>query len=376
MGESTGKWNPEQEAAFNARRKQLAKMDRMIKAVSQAIKMAEQLEAGLGSISGQTDEEANRKLAANYREQAEKLMREYKITEEQLIAEDAGSILPTSVSITIAETTSRFSSEHLSLWRETAHHCGVRYVYRYEGGGAYVATVVGYEADIRYAEFLHSSARLMMIAKLEPTVDRSLSDEENVYRLRSAGIERIRIAEMIWGEGSHTNNAKVTRLYRAACAKRGEDAEVSGRQVSVKTFREVYARAFVEQYYRRLREARDATDKAEGGALVLPGRAERVDEAFYERFPQYRPTPSAEPTEPAGPCAGCAKTKSKTGKCKLHRPYVWTKADEERWDRMNHSASAVAGRAAGRRAADAVEIARGARKTKVDSPNGGGAIEA
>jgi len=362
------------ESASDVRRKQMADLDRIMKAIRIALETAERYENGHGSMSGKTDPEADAAFAADQRAIAERLMRKYQITEEALIAEDAGGILPVEYKIPLADVRSRFSDQHLALWIETARHCGVRYIYRYETGGSYVATVIGYESDIRYAEFLHRSARLMMIAKLEPAVDPAKSDEDNVYALRSAGIERIKIAKMIWGEGSHANNAKVTRLYRAACAKRGEDAAVSGREVSVSTFREVYARAFVQQYNRRLRDARDATDKAEGGALVLPGRAERVDEAFYERFPQYRPQTFTTP-EPEGPCTDCAKTTSKTGKCKIHRPYVVTQADEARWNRLHYSASAVAGRRAGADAADSVEIARGARKTKVE-PTGTGAIEA
>lgn len=329
--------------------------------------------AALIAKAERTDNEAE---AATFRAAADRLMRKFQIAEEGLIAEDQTSILPVEREIHLADIDSKFHSLHLTMWAATARHCGVEYVYRYQTGGKYVATVIGYASDVRYAEFLHNSARLMMIAKLEPAVDPNKSDEDNVYALRSAGIERIRIATMIWGEGSHSNNAKVSRLYAAACAKRGEDPTVSGRQVNAKTFRTVYAESFATRYSARLREARDATDKAEGGALVLSGRAERVKEAFYKRFPQYRPAPASEPAEPTGPCPDCAKTKSKTKKCQIHRPFKWTQADEERWNRMNEGASALAGKAAGRSAADSVQIERGKREQRVETATGlYGAIE-
>lgn len=313
--------------------------------------------------------------AAAYRAAADRLMRKFQIAEEGLIAQDQLSVVPVTREVTLADVRSKFHGDHLSMWIATARHCGVKYVYEYRTGGEYVATVVGYASDIRYAEFLHSSARLMMIAKLEPAVDSAKSDEDNVYALRSAGIERIKIAQMIWGEGSHSNNAKVTRLYAAACAKRGEDPAVAGRTVNAKTFREVYAKAFVQRYSSRLREARDATDKAEGGTLVLHGRTERVEEAFYQKFPQYRPAPASDRPAEEKPCDDCAKTKSKTGKCRRHRPYAWTKADEERYVRLHEGPSARAGQVAGKSAADSVQIHRDKREQRVQPATVSGAIE-
>lgn len=308
-----------------------------------------------------TPEEA----AATYRQKAESLMRDYRVAEEDLIASDQFSILPVMRKIVVVEgARGEFESEYCSLWYSIARHCGLRSLLRYTAGSV-VATAVGYDSDLRYAEFLWSACRLMFASKLEPEVDRSLSDEDNVYNLRSSGLERIRISKLIWGDGSHSNNAKVTRLYAKACAARGEDPAVAGRSVSAKDYRTVYARSFTNGVGRRLREARDAADSI-GGAVVLGGRAERIDEAFYELFPTMRPQPRAE-GEPAAPreCDACKRTKHESGKCRDCRPRKVTQAERNRFERLYYSETAQRASRAGQTAADGVEIDRVARAKRI-----------
>lgn len=348
-----------------------AKLDAMMARVGKLLAVAE-------------DSATTPEAAANYREKAESLMRDYRIAEEDVIAQDAGAILPTSKKVELLEDRgSDFTYQYQSMWYGIARHCGLRSVIRWEvspesGAYAMVATAVGYASDIRYAELLWVSARMMFGSRLEPVMDRSIPEAEMVYRLRSSGIERNRIAKMMWGEATHSNNAKVTRLYVRACAERNEDPAVAGRSVSAKDYRTVYAREFVSRLARRLRAAQDAADSI-GGGIQLHGREERVDEAFYERFPSYRPTPEPEVTEeakPEEPCAKCAK--AKTGKCRDHRTYSLTKADLRRVDRMYYSETARRAAGAGRDAADLVELSRTAdRASRIEERREEGtAIEA
>ena len=330
-----------------------AKLDAMMARVGKLLAVAE-------------DPATTPEAAANYRGKAEELMRAFRIAEEDVIAQDAGAILPTSKRIELLEDKgSDFTYQYQTMWYAIADHCGIRSVIRWElspesRSYAMMATAVGYASDIRYAELLWVSARMMFGARLEPVMDRSIPEAEMVYRLRSAGIERNRIAKMMWGEATHSNNAKVTRLYVRACAERNEDPAVAGRSVSAKDYRTVYAREFVNRLSRRLRAAQDAADSI-GGGMVLHGRSERVDEKFYELFPSYRPTPKPEATEateakPEEPCKKCAK--AKTGKCRDHRDYRLTKADLRRVDRMYYSETARRAAASGRDAADLVELSR------------------
>jgi len=193
--------------------------------------------------------------------------------------------------------------------------------------------------------------------------DDNLSETENIYRLRNAGIERRVIADHAWGNGVEASaRSKVQRIYLKECAARGEEPRATGLAHDTNTYRDAYAYSFRYTLAQRLAEARDAVDSVHG-ALTLHGRSERVDEAFYARYPEYRP--SDKPTTTT-PCAACAKAKS--GHCRKH-PGL-TRADYARYDRMTNSPSARAGEASGRDAANGVVIERVARAQRVTGDRG------
>lgn len=133
-----------------------------------------------------------------------------------------------------------------------------------------------------------------------------------------------------------------------------------GRNVNAKTYRAAYADAFVERFRSRLWQARNAAN-SDGGTLVIHGRAERVEEAFFTHFPQYRPQPQPEVKEEEKPA----------GKPKKGRQLKsWTAADEVRYQRMHNSPAAVRARAAGQAAADGVEVSRVAPTKRVEEGRG------
>lgn len=297
--------------------------------------------------------------AASARSKAESIMKKYKIDQEALIAADPVSVEPIWESVVVAKASSPFYSKYLDLFYSITRHVGVRARYVWVGSDL-TAQVVGYEADVRYAEMLYASARLTFQEKLEPSIRPELSDAENCYRLRSAGIERNKIARMLWGLDTHAAHAKVGALYKEACLARGEDPALNGRTINAKTFRKSYAKNFVDSFWMLLSRARNAAD-SNGGALVLHGRQERVDEAFYARFPEMRPSQELAKPEP---CELCAKKKDGK-KCRDHTERKWTQADQARWERENYSASALAGKVAGQDAAEQVELDRVARAKRL-----------
>lgn len=306
--------------------------------------------------------------AASLRAKAEELMARYRIEEEELIASStATTVMPIMREVPLTTYASEFRNEHSWLWSAIARHCGVRYCTSYVVGedGAYVwtAKVIGYDIDIRLAEMLYSSARLVFGANLEPEVNPSESDAENIYRLRSAGIDRQTIAERVFGRKGHVEGLKVGQVYRDECARRGEEPKVSGRNINAKTYREAYAQEFVTAFSSRLRTARDAADAAVG-ALVSVGRAERVQEAFYTAFPEYRPQPKPETAE---------ATTTKPGKPRKERGL--TKAELARMDRMYHGPAARAARASARDAADQVELQRPTPAKRTGSAPRAGELE-
>lgn len=278
---------------------------------------------------------------ATYRAQAEKLMRKYRIEESELIESGAlnlETITPGSKWVDLCPATSPYFQTYWNLMLYIAQHVGCRMTYQWGTNpdtGVYSlgAVLVGFEADIRFAELLYANARLVFADRMEPRVDPSLSDEDNVYRLRSAGIERPRIGEMMgWGRESAQ---RVTTVYKRACRQRGENPALTGKTTSVKAFREAYTTAFLGEFWRRLWKARNAADAEGGGELVLANRKDMVDEAFYAMYPELRPS-----DKPA------KASKRRTG---------WTKADEARWQRQN-SAGGQAGVSAGKQAASEIDV--------------------
>jgi hypothetical protein len=284
---------------------------------------------------------------------AEELMRKYRITEEQLIAEDQFAAVPVMHSMLGYDTNSDFYNEYRMTMYWIADHCGVEYVIRYNREGeqhGFWFDLFGYEGDLRMAEWLWSSARLVFGSHLEPQVDPRLSDQVNAYNLRQAGVLRKDIARKLWEENTPALRSKAQRLYLAECAARGERPLVSGLGTDADMYRQSYAQGFVSRLSDRLRASRDATDSV-GGALVLHGRAERVKEAKYQAYPRLRPMPASE------------IAKLQEDRANLSAPKVdgrrkpWTQADERAYQRRNND-SARAGRSAGGAAAAKVEIDR------------------
>jgi hypothetical protein len=295
--------------------------------------------------------------AATYRAKAEELMRKYRIEQEQLLAQDATAVEPILSIIDLCRlNTTRYSSWYSIFIRRIAGHCGVQvhiknYFHPVDGWMSQAA-LVGYEGDVRYAEYLFNAARLVFINRVDVNPDPSLSDAVNVFRLRSAGWNRYEIADALWGNRDATHTTRATKMYRAECERRGVEEMVAGRGVNVKTFRYGFANGFSNGLQSQLREARDGADSL-GGAVQLHGREERVEEAFYGFFPTLRPKQEEVAVKETSP----AKKSRKSG---------WTKADEARWQRYNYSAEARAGAALGRDAAREVEVDRSSRAQRVE----------
>lgn len=298
---------------------------------------------------------------ATYRAKAEELMVKYRIEEEELIAKDQTAVLPVPFDLRLCGK-GPYVQHYVNIFGNIARHTGIQVTYQWGGAtGEYevYARGVGYEADIRYAELLFTEARLVFSERLEPRFKAELSDQENVYRLRSAGIERVRIADIMWGNTDKVFLARVGRMYKAECLARGEQPALSGRGVTGAAYREQYSEQFVWTLGNRLVMARQAAGA--GGGLVLAGRKERINEAFYARFPHLRPKAEVEAAQPEKPCERCAK--SKRGKCSEHYVPVGRVSK----GRDYYSAAAQRGRMAGDAAARSVDLGRGGYTGQLDS---------
>lgn len=283
--------------------------------------------------------------AESARTMAERIMRKYKIEEEDLRAK--GELVGDQFAVKfhhvkVYNIESPFKDVYTTLVTAAAQHAGVQCVWEGWGytDGERVINLIGYEADVRYAESLFYQARLVFAARMEPRVDPSLTDEENVYALRSSGLERRKVAEMMgWVKGG----AKVTRMYKAACAKRGEEPTLTGTGNNLEDYRVMYGRQFVTTFWQNLWRARCAVDaEITGGGLVLHGREERIKEAMYERWPHLRPVPAER---------GIGESSAS----KAQR-YKGPSAAELRKEARRRTGAGAAGARAGQRAADEITI--------------------
>lgn len=280
--------------------------------------------------------------AALCRAHAERLMRVWRIKEETMLADDPFSVKPTHHVIFVSGYDTEFYVDLVALISRISHHSDVMMNLSFgrvdNGPHGVIATLVGFEVDLNQAEWLFSSARLHFRAHLEPELDSTLSEQENVYRLRRAGILRKDVALMVWGKNTPSLRAKAQRLYVRECEARGETPQLEGLGTDAKTFRQAYARGFVDRVSDRLRAARDAAD-SQGGVVVLAGRAKLVRDAYNEMFPPRPVVTTDEPTKPT----------------KYRGP---TKADLRRQEREFYSPAARAGGREGVIAANEVEIKR------------------
>jgi len=290
------------------------------------------------------------------RNTAERIMQEYRLAEEQLLAEDIGSVAePIVAEIELATDLNPLRQQLWSVMVVIASHCDCRvyseWKYNNDGGSfTLLARLVGFECDVRYAELLYTSARLVWSKRIDPNADRSLSDAENAYYLRASGMPRNRIASMLWGSDANDGGAHglVSKLYRQECERRGEQATVSGRSLNANTYRKIFANEFVSELYRRLSHARKMA--SQNGALELSGRHQMVDEKFYSLYPNLRPSTEVVMSD---------NTPAQQKKPRKHKG--WTKADEACYQRMHNSEAAFRGRAAGISAAREIEIAGSTR---------------
>lgn len=264
--------------------------------------------------------------ADNARAKAEALMLQYRISETMLATGDstASGVAPVWRKVRICPLGSEFVMTYRYLWAVAIGHVDGKshsYTVKDETTGEwwYESEAVGYESDLRYAELLFTAFSLAFSGKMEPKYNPALSEQENAYIMRSAGMEGRRIAMAIYGREDKPLRVKVRNMFRAEAAARGEDvAGLSGRSANVATFRESYADGFRSEAAHRLWRMKQSS--GDTGALVLKSRGDNVLEAWYTRFPHLRPRREAPTSRQLGGRDTCEKCKkAKSGYCRDHQ---------------------------------------------------------
>lgn len=300
--------------------------------------------------------------AESARTMAEGLMLKYRITEATAIASGSVTMTPIWRTVDLVFGNSEFATSYYQLAGTVMSHIGARGVtgWHYdEESGQHVTHLewVGYSSDLSYGDMLLTAAMIEFGKRLEPKYDPLKTDEENAWILRSAGWERKRIARELFGDWTTENemkakNRKVTALIKKHGEKIGEDwQDLLGRGNNIKVYRQSYAEGFVNTLHTRLWRMRTAQGE-ESGALVLRSRKENVDEAFYSKFPQYRPKKDGGTwKDPQADCEKCKKAKS--GYCREH---AYLRPSTRYVKKSTHSA----GYDRGRTAANMVDLGPGA----------------
>lgn len=294
--------------------------------------------------------------AKSCRAKAEALMYQYRIEEAVLQKASPVGAKPSWTTITICSF-GEYANIYRWMFAAVVSHFDCKSATLFNGA-KYEADVVGYESDLLFIDALWQSIRLAFADRMEPKVDPKATDRINAYRLRKAGIEGRRIAQMIYGRDDKSLRVRVRGLFRQEAEARGEDPEpLLGRGVNVKSYRASYASAFEDEIRSRLYWMKHSRGEQSQG-LVLASRAEDITEAFYEKYPQFRPAPRNTPRigNEQATCARCAKAKS--GYCKEH---AWMRPSRARarGPRVNY-----AGVQAGREAARSVDLGTRGRLDK------------
>lgn len=271
--------------------------------------------------------------AQTFRAKAEALMFRYRIDESQLAAAGDTSIDVQWSYVDVCNLGNEYRHFYEGIFERVAEHVGCRWHREFadvevveEGVRRRAVRMhyVGFPSDIRIADALFTAAQVAFATRLEPKYDPELSEQENAYHMRKAGMEGWRIAEAIWGTrgkmvccdkrdhwrtcvsceaGRHdscelpsyndSNLYKARRLFKKEALERGEDPSVLlGQGNSMSVYRESYANGFYWELNQRLYHMRQSRGES-STELEIGGRKERIDAAFYERYPQYAPPKAA-----------------------------------------------------------------------------------
>lgn len=189
-----------------------------------------------------------------------------------------------------------------------ADYFGCKIVYFGLGRGgpsaSVYATVVGYPSDLRSFQTLFTALSLDLASQINPKPDASQDFDQNVWRLRNAGVkwgdlavQMNRVYAALSDEERTAQSWKVIPIrsdaqypipaaaYRRYCKKIGEAPRRTRTPVG---YQREFAKAYVSRVHIRLVDQKfKAEDSADvGTALVL--RSDNIDAMFAEKFPKVK----------------------------------------------------------------------------------------
>jgi len=220
--------------------------------------------------------------------------------------------------------------------------------------------VVGYPADLDYLDLLMTSVMVQFANKLDPKPSPSLSYEDNLYLLKTAGFKWQKCYELMlpyyperfaagltdlapdqvannnWARQDNiilgdkvylrkmprNIGVRFTGEYKKHCENNNLDRVMSNPE----TYQRNFADGFMWTLVNRIYDMRQAQKSASTGSeLVLANRDGDLEEKLYEEFPEKRPCPP-----------GCT--------CSKHKPVRYAREVERKVDYAAKNAGSTAAR--------------------------------
>lgn len=231
---------------------------------------------------------------------ADKLMTKYAIDEAMLAASQKPEERrkPVREDVDLFDLNSVHSQRFRTILSEIARTTRVRAALSYRNGTVVLA---GFAEDVQYTQMLFHTIHFAFLNSLQPSWDGDRGFDENVYRLKEAGIKWVSIANMANRSGEEVpwpDGGRLIRAYKRHCKKIG--VEPTNHTQRHEAYRTSYAESFTQRICERLedmrRAAKEQAGETTGAEVALRDQSQMVDDLWFEMFPSMKP-PSEEEME-------------------------------------------------------------------------------
>lgn len=268
-----------------------------------------------GLLAQADDPSTTPQEADAFRNKANQFMAMYAIEQWHIDALDKGAHRPTAEIRYFDFNWFYDSSFRDDLWyifHTVARHCRCIVALRGHGVGEHSfreIPVIGIASDLDWFDLLFTSVMLQMANKLEPVPDPSLTFGENCFILRMSGMNRLRVAQLLWEAHQlpedvadtsqpfdNVYSAKTKKALRAIRKAGEEYAKARGLEttkISTVVWQRSFALGFRREINRRVRLMADLKEEkpgtGESNALVLRDIYQMALDLYREMWPKPEP---------------------------------------------------------------------------------------
>lgn len=263
---------------------------------------------------------------------ADGLMFKHAIDQAMLDA-NAKSDMRTPVSVTFrAYSESEFKYKFQTMMSNLATTVRCRVALKWNGD----VIVVGMADDVEFYEMVWTTIYLSFTSKINPKWNDDLSFDHNVYNFKKAGYKWPEICSKARANNHHVpwpDGGALIRAYKRHAKLAGDTHQVTTQRHAA--YRESFTEGFVREICAKLEQMREDQSEVSrtgqpGTELALRGVQDRVDEAFYEAFPNLRPMSDEEAERIRRDRAEAKRREQEELEAKLA---AMTPAQRRAWDR-------------------------------------------